>query len=518
MDKKQTGFFTLSPEAKVGLFVLIGIMLLVYMSLKVGGFRLGKAEGYTLYATFDSAAGLDINASVKVAGVEVGRVKKITLTGNKARLELLINRDVKIGRDFTAALKSTGLLGEKYLELIPGAPGSPPLKDGQEITRTAKYMDIDRLLTSLSDLSTDLRKISESLGNVLGGPEGQRTIKDIVGNIREMTGNVNALIKKNDEKIDTIVANIETFSRVLGKDGPRIAKALEEAVNNLNTSLVETSRSLNGLIEENRANLREGVANLKTAAVKLERAMETLNRVTGEVAPDVKKTIESMGRVAEKIDRGEGTIGKLVNDREMAESLGKTVKGINSFLEQAQKIHVYLGYRGEYLFAEDDVKGYLTFRVQPRSDKYYLFEVVDDPRGKVTTKTESTIVNGTKVTTTQTTITDKLKFSAEIAKGFGPVTLRGGLIESEGGVGIDYEPWKNRLRFTFEAFDFNQTGNPHLKVGARFNINKYFYFTAGADDFISRIGLATAYLGLGLEFRDDDIKYLLSNAPPVSFQ
>jgi len=78
----------LTPEAKVGIFVLIGIILLVYMSLRVGGIQFGRAEGYEVYIRLDSAAGLDNDAPVRVAGVEIGRVKGIVLQNNKAKVVL----------------------------------------------------------------------------------------------------------------------------------------------------------------------------------------------------------------------------------------------------------------------------------------------------------------------------------------------------------------------------------------------------------------------------------------------
>ncbi|MFQ5585857.1 MAG: MlaD family protein, partial [Thermodesulfobacteriota bacterium] len=87
----------LTSEAKVGLFVILGMLLLVYMSLKVGGFRFGRSEGYEISVRFETAAGLDKDSSVRVAGVEVGRVKSITLDGNKAKVVLMINKDVRIG-------------------------------------------------------------------------------------------------------------------------------------------------------------------------------------------------------------------------------------------------------------------------------------------------------------------------------------------------------------------------------------------------------------------------------------
>ncbi|MBI5344687.1 MAG: MCE family protein [Deltaproteobacteria bacterium] len=78
--------FKLSPEAKVGLFVLAGIIILAYMSLRIGGIKFGRAEGYALTVRFASAAGLDKDASVRVAGVEVGKVKEISLKDSHANI------------------------------------------------------------------------------------------------------------------------------------------------------------------------------------------------------------------------------------------------------------------------------------------------------------------------------------------------------------------------------------------------------------------------------------------------
>ncbi|MBI5344689.1 MAG: hypothetical protein HZB83_05040 [Deltaproteobacteria bacterium] len=96
---------------------------------------------------------------------------------------------------------------------------------------------------------------------------------------------------------------------------------------------------------------------------------------------------------------------------------------------------------------------------------------------------------------------------------FGDLTLRGGIIESTGGAGIDYYLLKNRLKLSLEAFDFNQRGNPRMKAGGTVYLNKFFYLTAGYDDFASKEGLSSAFIGLGLQFEDEDIKYLFGSIP-----
>lgn len=507
----------LSSEAKVGLFVLLGVILLAYMSLRLGGIQLGGADGYTLFVEFDSAAGLDPNAAVRVAGVEVGRVRKISLVDHKALLELQIRPEVKIGKDFTAVLTTKGLLGEKYLELLPGHPGAPPLTEGEHITRTRAYADIDRLITILSDVSLDIKKITESLSNVLGGDAGEQTISNIVKNIEELTFRLNRIVAKNDEQFENVMRNLDSFTTFLNQEGPQVTTELRTAINSLSESLLATSRNLDGMITENRGNLKEGVENLKAASLSLQQAMDTVNKVAGELGPDISTTMSSVKSITRKIDQGEGTLGQLVNDKTLHENINKTVSGINNYIERAESFQTFIGFRGEYLFDARDTKSYLTLRIQPKADKYYLLEVVDDPRGNISEETREIVTNGVPSTITETKTTEKIKISAQIAKRLDNFVVRGGVIESTGGAGIDYYMFRDRLKLSLEAFDFSRDDGAHLKAGGTLYFNKFFFLTAGYDDFTSDVGLRSAYVGLGFQFRDEDLKFLLSSAPPVSF-
>lgn len=517
MTDKQTSMFKLTPEAKVGLFVLVGIILLVYMSLRLGGMQFGRAEGYTISVNFDSAAGLDQNASVRVAGVEVGRVKTIQLKDNMAQVVLEIKKEFKIGKDFAALLTTKGLLGEKYIELIPGSPAAPALEEGGIITHTKSYADMDKLISMLSDISDDLRKVSRSLSGALGGEEGEASVKNIVKNMEELSFRVNRIVAKNDAQLGRIIKNMDEFTTLLSRDGPEISAELKLAVRNLNDTLLATSKNINDMISENRGNLKDGVENLKLASLSLQQAMDTVKRVTNEIGPDIKDTVASVGSITKKIDRGEGSLGKMVNDDTLHENINKTVTGINRYIEKAESFHTFIGYRGEFLFDARDTKSYFTIRIQPKADKYYLFEVVDDPRGDITDETRQVTTGGVTTTTVETKTTDALKFSAQIAKRFKNVAVRGGIIESTGGVGIDYYAFSDRLKLSLEAFDFGSDGNPHMKAGGTLYINKFFFLTAGYDEFASKVGLQSAYAGVGLQFQDEDLKYLISSAPPIAF-
>jgi len=245
--------------------------------------------------------------------------------------------------------------------------------------------------------------------------------------------------------------------------------------------------------------------------------MDTVKKVTNEIGPDIKETVASVGSITKKIDSGQGTIGKMVNDDTLHDNITKTVAGINKYIEKAESFHTFVGYRGEFLFDARDTKSYFTIRIQPKADKYYLFEIVDDPRGKINEETRVVTSGGTTTTTVEKKTTDALKLSAQIAKRFKNLAVRGGIIESTGGVGIDYYASSDRLKFTLEAFDFGANGNPHMKTGLTLYINKFFYLTGGYDEFASKQGLQSAYAGIGLQFQDEDLKYLFSSAPPVKF-
>lgn len=502
---------SLSPEAKVGIFVLVGILILVYMSLRVGGIQFGRSDGYTLYVVFDSAAGLDKDASVRVAGVEVGRVKEIRLREHKAHLTLLIQQDVLIGRDFTASLTTKGLLGERYLELIPGEPNAPPLKDGDNITHVASYASIDKLVTILSDVAVDIKAVSQSLSNALGGKEGEESVKNIVKNIEDISFRLNSLIAKNDARFSDTMKNLDEFSAVLRKDGPVITEELRNAAKNLNVAIEKSSDNLNGLITENRGNIKEAIENLRTATLAMSQAMESVNTIAKDAAPGIKSTINSADNIARKIDNGEGTLGRLINDSTIHDNLNKTITGINSYIERAESFHTYIGYRAEYLTDSQKTKSYFSLKIQPKADKYYLIELVSDPNGKRRKETRDITTGGTTATTTEVKTTDSFKFSLQIAKRFKDLVLRGGIIESTGGAGIDYYIFREQVKLSLEAFDFSRKGRLHAKAGAHININKYFFLTAGMDDFADS-AYRSAYLGVGLQFEDDDVKYLLSGA------
>ncbi len=133
-------------ELVVGLFILAGIACLGYMSVKYARMEVMGSNGYELAAVFPTISGLKNGALVEIAGVEVGRVKEITLDNYKARVMLSIKGSVELQDDCIARIKTKGLLGEKYIDIMPGG-SDIILKSGDKIRETNPPVDIEELIS-----------------------------------------------------------------------------------------------------------------------------------------------------------------------------------------------------------------------------------------------------------------------------------------------------------------------------------------------------------------------------------
>ena len=136
-------------EMIVGTFMIIGILCLGYISIKLGKMELIGGDYYSLSAGFDSVSGLKPGARIEVAGVEVGKVERIALdpkSGDRALVSMKIKSNVKITDDVIAAVRTSGIIGDKFIMLKPG--GSDHfLKNSDKIRETESAIDIEELVS-----------------------------------------------------------------------------------------------------------------------------------------------------------------------------------------------------------------------------------------------------------------------------------------------------------------------------------------------------------------------------------
>ena len=130
----------------VGLFLVLGILALGYLSIQLGRVTFLGAGGYPVMVEFPSVGGLKAGSSVEIAGVEIGRVESIGLADYQARVVLRVNRDIQLQEDSIASIKTKGLIGEKYVRISPGGSDKIIPPNGR-IREVEAPVDFEELLS-----------------------------------------------------------------------------------------------------------------------------------------------------------------------------------------------------------------------------------------------------------------------------------------------------------------------------------------------------------------------------------
>jgi phospholipid/cholesterol/gamma-HCH transport system substrate-binding protein len=470
----------LSAELKVGIFAIIVIILLSFMTFKIGGLSSGWKKGYTLYVAFDNISGLDEKSKIKIAGVDAGTVEKIRLKDGKAELTLIVDPDVRVYKDAKASLRVSGLLGDKYLALKTGSALEALLNDGDRIENIEPAADIDALANELTTAASHVSDLASSMASLMDifGVSEKEAISESIHNLKSVTADLRDILKEGKGPLKTTLTRIEDFSGTLQDKGPGLLADLSAA-----------ARELRGLIEENKPAVKQSVENLKTFS-------------------------QSADKIAQKIEKGEGTLGKLLKDEKLYASLSEAAGGISKTFSTVDRLRTYMDFRTEYLTRGGDWKGYFNLTLQPRDDRYYLLGVVTDPAGSG--EVTDTIVNGVK--TTEEKIKRKLEFTAQFAKRIDDFALRVGMTENTFGFGADYLFFNDKAKASFDMWDFSASeamaDRAHMKVGLEYRVFKHIFITSGIDNLLnnSRRGV---YVGGGLKFEDEDFKYIFGAVPKM---
>jgi phospholipid/cholesterol/gamma-HCH transport system substrate-binding protein len=246
--------------------------------------------------------------------------------------------------------------------------------------------------------------------------------------------------------------------------------------------------------------------------------------------------------VVKGVEQGEGMVGKVLRDPELAKKLDHTITEASAFADRLTGLKVEVGLRSEGHYKLGGTPAFNTkhtfgARLLPaKSSRYYGFDVVADTSGNLSRRVE-TVTGATTpscaappCTVITDTLTDKFRVNAYLAQKWGPATFRIGMMESTGGVGVDLDIIENMLQVRADIFDFTEPANvnPHLRAMLRFSFLDNFDLYAGAGDVFNGplegpAGTVftgrgrSVFLGAGFHFTDDDLKAILTTTGVPSF-
>jgi phospholipid/cholesterol/gamma-HCH transport system substrate-binding protein len=558
-------------ETRVGIFVLIALSIFVYMGFKIGAFRFDRAQ-YTQYILyFHDISGLSRKAAIKIAGVKVGWVEEIKLIeGMQAKAEAIamVASVNPLYQNAQAIVRQDGLLGPKYIDINPGDSLLRQLEEGEALQKSSiDPVDLDDLFREVKEIAGNVRQVSESFRDAFAGVQGADQIKSFVGNLdnaAEKFSNVTAIIERsfmrNEENLDAFLeigSNIRMLSDrlennvfpVFQESIEKIATVFDRDFGRIATHVETTTDAL----EEAAAQARDGLRSVSSVAEKIDEGKGLLGKLVNEdeTYRDLKVAVSGFKNYVSKLDR----------------------------MQILFDTHFETMHRPAENYRYEDSKGYFDIRIHPNEEYFYLVQIASSEKGfAYRTEKEYTYTNDDldyidpakpnnpqSVSPTQTPTNDQrprllsnseyantlpsdeqlktvyrkerlrfernsVKIGVQFGKIFGDLALRIGMIDGFAGLGADYEfPFKNdKVRWvtTFEGFDFrgfnrrgpdkfHQDKRPHLKWLNRMFLMRNIYFTFGADDFVSKQN-ANAFVGIGMRFGDDDVKYVLGSISGAS--
>ncbi len=266
-------------ELGVGILVVAAAGLLAFLALEAGAIRRFGEDTIAVTAVLPDVAGLSVGAAVSVAGVPIGRVDKLIVDFNRAKLEISLDAEAGIRNDAQVALRARSVLGEKYVEIIPQSRDAPALKAGDELAVAKGSMEIDQLVTRLGPM----------------------------------------LDAMDPEALKVVIASL---SAAIAADPERPARMLADAEIAMHHAAV-ASAELPVLIAESRATLRtvrQTAEEARPVLSKLEGTVTRLDTLVANIPPeDVPKLLDEVtaavqdGRaVIVKLDAATGSVTQLL--------------------------------------------------------------------------------------------------------------------------------------------------------------------------------------------------------------
>ncbi|NLH39195.1 MAG: MCE family protein [Elusimicrobia bacterium] len=251
-------------EIKVGIFVLIGIVVLGFSLFMLGDFSFQKR--YSVSVVFDEVGGLANKSNVKLNGVDVGKIKDIRFDGDKVIAEVLINSDAKIARNSKFYIAATSIIGSKFLQIDQGNLNKGIIKPGDTIYAINKK-PLEEMITDVAE------NVNKLVKNIDSNGELARNLNDVVLNLRDLTANLNQMISSNSPKVDDITSKVDlTMDNI---------KDLTTRLDKIIAKIDSGDGAIGALVSDTKTkdDVKESISNVKDATKSLKDFMTRTSKL-----------------------------------------------------------------------------------------------------------------------------------------------------------------------------------------------------------------------------------------------
>jgi len=281
-------------ELRVGVVVAIAAVILFLGIIWIKEYRF-NVQRYKYSVLFPNVGALSVGDPVTVLGVKKGTVEKIILSGGDVLVTFDLTTDVKLKKDAEFTVMNIGLMGERFIDVSPGH--SSELLDLSRPVVGFYDTGIPEVMGMAGEMLEEIRRLLAHLEGIFGTQWSQESFKETIANLKKLSSDLVTLLDRNKDK-------------------------LEKAA----TDLSSTSSDLKELVDKNKEKLQSSVDNFASSSAKLDTITTNLSSLS-----------ISLKNLTQKIESGEGTFGKLVNDSTLYNDLRKTTNNLDELIADIKK-------------------------------------------------------------------------------------------------------------------------------------------------------------------------------------
>jgi len=281
-------------ELRVGIVVAIAAIILFLGIIWIKEYRF-NVERYKYGVLFPNVGALGVGDPVTVLGVKKGTVESIILSGGDVLVTFNLTTDVKLKKDAKFTVMNIGLMGERFVDVSPGH--SPELLDLSKPVEGFYDTGIPEVMGMAGQMLDEIRRLVAHLEGIFGTEWSQESFRKTIKDLRKLSGDLVTLLDRNKDKLEKTA-----------------------------TDLSYTSSELKVLVERNKEKLQSSVDNFTTSSAKLDTITTTLSSLS-----------ISLKNLTQKIESGQGTFGKLVNDSTLYNDLRKTTNNLDELVTDIKK-------------------------------------------------------------------------------------------------------------------------------------------------------------------------------------
>ena len=458
-------------EAKIGLFVILGLVALFLLSTQVTKFGTFDQKGYEISAYLDDATGLELQSKVNMNGVSIGEVAKIYIDGRRVKLVLTIQQQVKIPIDSLIVVSQESVLGAKTINILAGESDKNIAEEGV-LEHSKQYAPFDQTSDSVNAAANEMQLLLKDFRNVLD-EQRQEEIKEMIGAFRDVGVNLDQVVLENRGALKEVIESMRDMgsgfaqtATTVNKDLPQIMERLESLTRRLDSIALTLDSKL---------------------PVAMDKFIAIEDNVTDMIAENRESLKNTLISADSFFDSGQNAFYK-----------------VDSILSNFTVSELQVSAQADYMVNDAAMKTTAGIIYLPNPETYYMLDMISmDDYSQMGVMPDVHDEGETYI-------------SAQYGKRYENLLLRAGMIESTGGFGVDYFTHNDRFKFSVDAYDFNAINdvrgeNAHFRVGVRYRMLKHLELFGGWDN-LANSESQTLYFGVGMRFIDNNLKYVLGSA------